>query len=576
MVEHEAFRDLLVSINASIEKIIPSRNTLRGWIIKEYQKQQALVKDYLQESKSLIHLSFDLWTSPSNKALLGVVAHFIDHKGKSRTFLIGLRELVAEHSGENQAELIINVINDYNIAWKLGYFVMDNATNNDTAVRAVIKAVRPDLDWKERRIRCAGHILNLSAHAFLFGKAGEAFEHGKAVDKAFIKKEQDELDLWRRSGPVGKLHNVVTYIRRTPQRRYKFKAMSSIGDPQGEVNSGLMVLGDQDTRWNSVYYSIKRAIKLQYQINLFCDEASQLSEYPLPMEDVLTFNDWAILTRILAILEPFEHATKKLQENNKTGNWGSIWNVVPAFEPLLSHLEEFRLHHLERRTFINGRETYLPDEEEHIGSASNMAWKKLTEYYNGMETTHAYTTAIILHPLYRLAFLQAHWGNKDQDWYHEEAERKLRKAWKEWIEGDNKAFNPEPHSTITTPREAPIRARSSNIFDDWDSSWSPTTFQPRSTIASELDAYLTNGYGFKDYKKDEDLFSWWISHEKTFPNLTSFALSILSIPAMEAECERVFSSAKLLIVDNRNSLDQAIIEAIECIRAWWKRSIIRF
>jgi hypothetical protein len=34
--------------------------------------------------------------------------------------------------GENQAQIIMQVINDYGIASKVGYFVMDNADNNDT------------------------------------------------------------------------------------------------------------------------------------------------------------------------------------------------------------------------------------------------------------------------------------------------------------------------------------------------------------------------------------------------------------------------------------------------------------
>jgi hAT family C-terminal dimerisation region len=48
------------------------------------------------------------------------------------------------------------------------------------------------------------------------------------------------------------------------------------------------------------------------------------------------------------------------------------------------------------------------------------------------------------------------------------------------------------------------------------------------------------------------------------------ALDILSILAMSAECERVFSSTKILISDRRNRLKDDIIEANECIRHWTK------
>ncbi|ODQ68784.1 hypothetical protein LIPSTDRAFT_76754, partial [Lipomyces starkeyi NRRL Y-11557] len=46
------------------------------------------------------------------------------------------------------------------------------------------------------------------------------------------------------------------------------------------------------------------------------------------------------------------------------------------------------------------------------------------------------------------------------------------------------------------------------------------------------------------------------------------ALDVLSIPAMSAEPERLFSSAKITITDRRNRLGIETIEAIECLKLW--------
>ena len=54
-----------------------------------------------------------------------------------------------------------------------------------------------------------------------------------------------------------------------------------------------------------------------------------------------------------------------------------------------------------------------------------------------------------------------------------------------------------------------------------------------------------------------------------------WALDTLSIPAMSAECERVFSSAKKLITPERNALADNTIEACECLKAWWDQGLIR-
>jgi len=43
---------------------------------------------------------------------------------------------------------------------------------------------------------------------------------------------------------------------------------------------------------------------------------------------------------------------------------------------------------------------------------------------------------------------------------------------------------------------------------------------------------------------------------------------------MSTECERVFSSAKKLITPERNQLAEDIIETCECIKPWWRNSLI--
>ena len=46
------------------------------------------------------------------------------------------------------------------------------------------------------------------------------------------------------------------------------------------------------------------------------------------------------------------------------------------------------------------------------------------------------------------------------------------------------------------------------------------------------------------------------------------ALDILSIPAMSAEPERLFSGAKITISDRRNRLTIDTIQALQCLKSW--------
>ena len=72
--------------------------------------------------------------------------------------------------------------------------------------------------------------------------------------------------------------------------------------------------------------------------------------------------------------------------------------------------------------------------------------------------------------------------------------------------------------------------------------------------------------------KVRDARDWWLqeTQQQIYPNLSKLALDILSIPAMSAEPERVFSGTKLIITDSRNRLSMQMIQALACLKSWYK------
>ena len=93
--------------------------------------------------------------------------------------------------------------------------------SNNAAQREVLKVLHPERNPKASRSYCLGHIINLAAKAFLLGKNIEVFEATvNAIndltprDSEIMKKAQDA---WRKKGPAGKMHNIVTYVRSSPQ-----------------------------------------------------------------------------------------------------------------------------------------------------------------------------------------------------------------------------------------------------------------------------------------------------------------------------------------------------------------------
>ena len=50
----------------------------------------------------------------------------------------------------------------------LGYFVLDNTSNNDTILKELGKIM--GFNPTKKRLRCIGHIINLIAESYLFGQ----------------------------------------------------------------------------------------------------------------------------------------------------------------------------------------------------------------------------------------------------------------------------------------------------------------------------------------------------------------------------------------------------------------------
>lgn len=83
---NDLFIEFLEVLYPSVRTLLPlASNTIRSWIMASFVLRKSRMKETLHKAPSLIHFSFDLWTSPNHLALMGVVAHFIDESGKNQS-----------------------------------------------------------------------------------------------------------------------------------------------------------------------------------------------------------------------------------------------------------------------------------------------------------------------------------------------------------------------------------------------------------------------------------------------------------------------------------------------------------
>lgn len=129
----------------------------------------------------------------------------MDECGNLKHGFLGLRCLFGAHSDENQAELVWSVILQYQIEDSLGYFTLNNASNNSTALRAIQQKLdqtkslhlqsSPDRNsiHSIRYICGYGHVFNLIVKVFLYGKKSSILAKDK-TEKQTIERENEQLE----------------------------------------------------------------------------------------------------------------------------------------------------------------------------------------------------------------------------------------------------------------------------------------------------------------------------------------------------------------------------------------------
>lgn len=219
---------------------------------------------------------------------------------------------------------------------------------------------------KERRVRCIGHIINLSLQAFLLASSKEALTaaldsvtdvtgeellaefssvltsrqrniKAQAQAKAVSQTSQRQRSSCRRrsidsQGSVDKdfcgIENIPT-LRKLHQLCVWLRS-SSIHAAEWDRKVGLRLGIDNQTRWSSWYSVIDRAIKKMAAIKVFMhDNEKHLYEFRL------TSDDWDILQKAHTFLQPFASATLYAE-----GDKSSISQSLLIMDSLLVHYEQ--------------------------------------------------------------------------------------------------------------------------------------------------------------------------------------------------------------------------------------------
>ena len=172
----------------------------------------------------------------------------------------------------------------------------------------------PMYDAVHRRVRCIGHIINLSLQAFLLARSKEALAAAIAAAESVADNKDIERLSTQSTAPSTSSQRGDTRLQRTttntasgdkcsgwegiaPLRKLPTIAvwldLSSLHSDMWRDAVGLELGTDNTTRWSSWYKVINNAIKKKAQINRF------FTQYDHDLgENMLDTSDWVLLENL--------------------------------------------------------------------------------------------------------------------------------------------------------------------------------------------------------------------------------------------------------------------------------------
>ncbi|KAL5560719.1 hypothetical protein UlMin_036930 [Ulmus minor] len=245
IVDHEGFVEYSNTLQPMFKVV--SRNTIRSNILKMYKAEKVKAIKLIEDNKSRIAITTDMWTaSNQKKGYMVVTAHYIDDSWILQSKILRFMYVPCPHNAKTISDALMGCLMDWNVDRKLSTLTVDNCTTNDAATPIMKDKLFSSglmLSGDFFHMRCAAHILNLIV------KDGMSI-----LDKGIVN-----------------ICESVSYWTATTKRNEKFME--------------TVLALDMPVRWNSTYVMLSTA--LIYKSVFARLKQRELGYKTLPLED-----DW--------------------------------------------------------------------------------------------------------------------------------------------------------------------------------------------------------------------------------------------------------------------------------------------
>ncbi|CAA7020907.1 unnamed protein product [Microthlaspi erraticum] len=515
IVEYEEVRRFLQYLNRDYK--LYSRNTAAMDVVKTWESEKKKLKLDLENIPSRICLTSDCWTAISGEGYISLTAHYVDEKWNLNSKILLFCDMPPPHTGDALASKIYECLKEWGIeekiftltldnASKIFTLTLDNASANDT-MQDILKE-RLNLDdnllcgGEFFHVRCSAHILNLIV--------------------------QDGLKII--SGALAKIRDSVKYVKASRARGIAFQQCVE-GDDE------VVLSMDVQTRWNSTFLMLERALNYQRAFN-------RLKVVDKLYKNCPSDEEWGRASKICDILRPFYKITTLMSGTSySTSNlyFGHVWKI----ERLL-------------RQNSNNDDNLIQE----MASKMQIKFDKYWDQYSIILAMGA-----VLDPRMKTKLLKRLYEKLDDPLSCklklDHLKKKMAKLFEEYEKRFPMAVNSRsPSFPYHHPTERGRENFDNDLFDLDDA------YDAADEGKSILDVYLEEPKLEMKNFPDMCVLTYWKENRHRFGPLSIMACDVLSIPITTVASESSFSIGSRVLNKYRSRLLPKHVQALLCTRSW--------
>jgi len=305
---------------------------------------------------------------------------------------------------------------------------------------------------------------------------------------------------------IDKVKCIVSHFRKSTVAYNAFKTY--------QINNGIKepkkLIQDVQTRWNSTYYMFNRFVEMETSIR---GTLGLLDNAP----DTLRPEDWIILQELIKILKPFEEATKAIS-GQKYMTASLVIVIVQGLYKVCNNLLKINLS---TRALVVAKKL--------------LANMDARDGFKNCEKSMTLSKCTFLDPRFKhLPFMN------------------VNQIKNEIIENIAQIIRGKEQPSQSDVNMQPTPISESGEFSIWSEIDSNVArFTPlrnaKSRAIVEVQRYMDDVV----ISRNQDPLKWWKEQSYNYPNLSLLAKNYLCHLGTSVPCERIFSSAGLVLNDRR-------------------------